>query len=154
MALDLLYQVRAEENVPLPDSLTPSSIPLGALAILILVLAMPGSSIPTMNRQIFARLDIIGAVLSVGWLIPLLFALEEGGGDHAWSSSVIIGTLTAGLTALILFLAFEAWVDRRVLNKTSTQEPIFPVRFLRDPVQGLFLACVSPFHPMNGVIHT
>ncbi|KAL4884292.1 major facilitator superfamily domain-containing protein [Aspergillus karnatakaensis] len=118
------------------------NIPLGALAIVILALAMPGTSIPTANRQTLARLDTIGAILSVGWLIPLLFALEEGGSHHTWSSSVIIGTLTAGFVALVLFLAYESWVDYRAAKKTSAQESIFPIRFLRDPLQGLFLATI------------
>ncbi|KAL5357557.1 major facilitator superfamily domain-containing protein [Aspergillus floccosus] len=112
------------------------NIPLAAIATALLGLAIPASDDTKFTRQAFERLDFVGSFLSICWLIPLLFALQEGGGDYAWDSSEVIGTLVGGIVALIVFLAYEAWLQHR---KGSAREPIFPIRFVRDPMQGLLL---------------
>ncbi|KAL4924991.1 putative MFS multidrug transporter [Aspergillus undulatus] len=112
------------------------NIPLSAVATVVLALAMPASDEVRFDRQTFKRLDFIGSILSICWLIPLLFALQEGGSVHPWQSSKIIGTLVGGIAALITFLAYEAWLQHQ---RNSPREPIFPIRFVRDPMQGLLL---------------
>lgn len=89
------------------------------------------------NKERFVRLDVIGGILSICWSIPLLFALQEGGGEHDWNSSVIIGTLTSGIVAMIIFGLYEAWITYK-----TEKEPIFPVRLLSDPVVALILLWV------------
>ncbi|KAM0106377.1 hypothetical protein ACP6JB_008030 [Aspergillus fumigatus] len=112
------------------------SIPFAAIATVLLGVAIPVSDDIRFNRQAFKRLDYVGSFLSICWLIPLLFALQEGGTYYAWDSSEVIGTLVGGIVALIVFLAYEAWLQRR---RDSAREPIFPIRFVRDPLQGLLL---------------
>lgn len=112
------------------------SIPLAAIATVLLGVAIPVSDDIRFNRQAFKRLDYVGSFLSICWLIPLLFALQEGGAYYAWDSSEVIGTLVGGIVTLIVFLAYEAWLPRR---RDSAREPIFPIRFVRDPLQGLLL---------------
>ncbi|KAK1140466.1 hypothetical protein N8T08_010310 [Aspergillus melleus] len=114
------------------------NIPISAIAIFILFCAMPASGEFKFNRETLARLDFIGSFLSICWLIPLLFALQEGGSHYPWSSKEIIGSLVGGVVALLTFIAYETWIQR--LN--STREPVFPVRFLGDPMQGLLLLSV------------
>ncbi|KAH8426659.1 uncharacterized protein LDX57_004393 [Aspergillus melleus] len=99
---------------------------------------MPASGEFKFNRETLARLDFIGSFLSICWLIPLLFALQEGGSHYPWSSKEIIGSLVGGVVALMTFMAYETWLQRQ----NSTREPIFPVRFLGDPMQGLLLLSV------------
>jgi hypothetical protein len=86
------------------------------------------------NKERLSRLDSVGGVLSVCWSIPLLFALQEGGGHHDWSSSVIVGTLTSGIAAFFIFAVYETWITYR-----SKKEPIFPVRLLEDADVALVL---------------
>ncbi|KAL4982519.1 major facilitator superfamily-domain-containing protein [Aspergillus falconensis] len=112
------------------------NIPLAAIATVLLGVAIPASDEVKFNRQIFNRLDFVGSFLSICWLIPLLFALQEGGSDYGWDSSEVIGTLIGGIVALVVFLAYEAWLQHRT---DSAREPIFPLRFIRDPMQGLLL---------------
>ncbi|KAH2185472.1 hypothetical protein KXV52_002908 [Aspergillus fumigatus] len=112
------------------------NIPFAAIATVLLGVAIPVSDDIRFNRQAFKRLDYVGSFLSICWLIPLLFALQEGGTYYAWDSSEVIGTLVGGIVALIVFLAYEAWLQRR---RDSAREPIFPIRFVRDPLQGLLL---------------
>lgn len=83
----------------------------------------------------FKKFDFVGSFLSICWLIPILFALQEGGSHYAWSSSEIIGTLVGGIVALITFVAYETWLQ----HQNSAREPVFPVKFIRDPMQGLLL---------------
>ncbi|GES62124.1 MFS general substrate transporter [Aspergillus terreus] len=112
------------------------NIPLAAIATVLLGVAIPASDDTKFNRQAFERLDFVGSFLSICWLIPLLFALQEGGGDYSWDSSEVIGTLVGGIAALVVFLTYEAWLQHR---QGSAREPIFPIRFVRDPMQGLLL---------------
>ncbi|KAL5041193.1 hypothetical protein BDW71DRAFT_192216 [Aspergillus fruticulosus] len=112
------------------------NIPLAAIATVLLGVAIPASDEVKFDRQIFNRLDFVGSFLSICWLIPLLFALQEGGSDYGWDSSEVIGTLIGGIVALVVFLAYEAWLQHRT---DSAREPIFPLRFIRDPMQGLLL---------------
>lgn len=93
------------------------SIPLAAIATVLLGVAIPVSDDIRFNRQAFKRLDYVGSF-------------------YAWDSSEVIGTLVGGIVTLIVFLAYEAWLPRR---RDSAREPIFPIRFVRDPLQGLLL---------------
>jgi hypothetical protein len=47
---------------------------------------------------------------------------------------VIIGTLIAGLAALLLFGVYEAWITYR-----TREEAVFPFRFLANPAMALLL---------------
>ncbi|KAL4946540.1 hypothetical protein BDV06DRAFT_87153 [Aspergillus oleicola] len=112
------------------------NIPLASIASVILALAIPASQDIKLNRRTLSKFDFIGSLLSVCWLIPLLFALQEGGSSYPWNSREVVGTLTGGIAALLIFLAHQAWLQKR---KDSLTEPIFPIRFIRDPMQGLLL---------------
>ncbi|KAJ6083291.1 MFS multidrug transporter, partial [Penicillium canescens] len=109
------------------------NIPLASLATLILGIAIPASNEVKFNRQTFKKLDFVGSFLSICWLIQIPFALQEGGSHYSWQSSEIIGTLVGGIVALITFVVYESWLQ---LQKNSAREPIFPIRFIRDPMQG------------------
>ncbi|KAL1610971.1 hypothetical protein SLS59_000608 [Nothophoma quercina] len=96
-------------------------------------------SMPTLkdgksNAERIRGLDGIGGILSICWPIPLIFALQEAGVSHPWSSGVIIGTLVAGIVLFFLFGFYETWITYR----TKT-EPIFPIRFLCNPSMALIL---------------
>jgi hypothetical protein len=84
-------------------------------------------------------------------LIPILFALQEGGSHYSWQSSEIIGTLVGGIVALITFVVYESWLQ---LQKNSAREPIFPIRFIRDPMQGLLLLYVCQIRQIVPVAFT
>jgi len=79
------------------------------------------------NMDRLRRFDPIGGILSVCWSVPLLFALQEGGSRHPWDSSVIVGTLVAGIVALFVFGLYEAWITYR-----TSKEAIFPIRLLKN----------------------
>ncbi|RJE22912.1 Major Facilitator Superfamily [Aspergillus sclerotialis] len=95
---------------------------------------MPKIHEKIMEKENLRRVDVIGALLSLAWPTMLVFALEEGGEAYAWNSSQIIGTLTGSGVSLIAFGFYEVWVQRR-----GRQEPIFSVKFLKDPMLSLNL---------------
>jgi fucose permease len=95
---------------------------------------MPSLKDGKSNAERIRGLDGIGGILSVCWPIPLIFALQEAGVSHPWSSGVIVGTLVTGIVLFLLFGFYEAWVTYR-----TTTEPIFPIHFLRNPSMALIL---------------
>ena len=106
--------------------------------MIILTFALPKleENKPSLKEKL-GTFDGIGAVLSVAWPIPFLFALQQGGLKYAWDSGVIIGTLTTGIAVFIAFMVYETWVQRQ-----GKDSPIFPVRFLTDGMVSLILLCV------------
>lgn len=76
------------------------------------------------------RIDILGAFLLLAASILLVFALEEGGTRYAWSSAVVIATITLASFSWIAFAGWEYFVGRF----KSLLEPVFPLRLLQDRV--------------------
>lgn len=96
---------------------------------------MPGlekGSVSTRER--FRKFDTVGGVLSVCWLVPLLFALQEGGARYEWSSGVIISTLVVGV---VLLIAFAFWEIRTA--RVGKIDPVFPVQFVTHAPMALLL---------------
>ncbi|KAF9692531.1 hypothetical protein EKO04_009665 [Ascochyta lentis] len=108
--------------------------PICAVAMVLIFFSMPSLKDGKSNAERIRGLDGVGGILSVCWPIPLIFALQEAGVSHPWSSGVIIGTLVAGIVLFFLFGFYETWVTYR----TKT-DPIFPIRFLRNPSTALIL---------------
>lgn len=102
--------------------------------MVLIFFSMPSLNDGKSNAERIHGLDNIGGILSVCWPIPLIFALQEAGVSHPWSSGVIIGTLTAGFVLFFVFGLYETWVTYR----TKT-EPVFPIHFLRNPSMALIL---------------
>lgn len=102
--------------------------------MVLIFFSMPSLNDGKSNAERIRGLDGIGGILSVCWPIPLIFALQEAGVSHPWSSGVIIGTLVTGIVLFFLFGFYETWVTYR----TNT-DPIFPIRFLQNPSMALIL---------------
>ncbi|KAF2265586.1 MFS general substrate transporter [Lojkania enalia] len=109
--------------------------PIVAAAAVLLFFSMPGLADGKSIKERLKGFDIIGGFLSVCWPIPLLFGLQEGGIHYEWNSEVIIGTLVAGIVALIVFGFYEAWITYR-----TKKEAIFPIRFITNPHMALLLS--------------
>ena len=62
--------------------------------------------------------------------ILLVFALEEAGERYAWSSAVIISTIILAGICWVSFIGWEYFVDK----SRASQEPIFPLRLLKDRI--------------------
>lgn len=60
-------------------------------------------------------MDPIATVLTMGALISLLLALQYGGINHAWDSSVVIGLLVGFVAIVIALIIAEIWQGERAM---------------------------------------
>lgn len=113
--------------------LTLDSLPLGAIAILLLLVAMPydyGTAPPKPisalkpNMTLFRKLDVLGAFLLLAASLLLVSVLNETYQEFSWSSGTAIGLLTL---CGVLWVAFFSW--EWVISSRPEFEPIFPKHF-------------------------
>lgn len=94
------------------------NVPVGIIAFATVWFGMPWVR-PSGRR---AKLDLPGAALLIGTLVPLLLALTWGGDRYAWGSPQVIGMLAASALGLPLFL----------LAERAAEEPVLPLHLFRN----------------------
>jgi len=111
------------------------NIPLGLLAIGVLLYAMPK---PETGQQ--HSIDWWGATALVVGLVPLLLALNWGGSDYAWNSAMIIGLLAVAAVVLIGFVLIERRAGEPIIDMGLFRDRAFSMSMLV-----LFLSGVGMF---------
>jgi hypothetical protein len=106
-------------------------VPGAGVAALLLLLCFPGGDGKPLTWSNVARIDYVGAFLYVGSAAMLLYGLQSGGTDYAWSSPRIVATLVAGVVGGAIFFAFEYYLARP--GGLHEIEAIFPWRLLSNP---------------------
>ncbi len=102
------------------------NIPIGALALVMLIPTM-NLPIPTMPLKTkFAKMDVVGNMMLLGSVVSILIAVTEGGVTQPWSSMQIWIPMVAGMAGFVLFLLIEF-----VPNPLSTQ-PVLPLRLFSN----------------------
>jgi EmrB/QacA subfamily drug resistance transporter len=91
------------------------SVFLVNVPVVIAALVAGWFTIPESRDPHAARLDPVGAVLSVTGLGALLYAITEGP-ETGWASPVIAASFTTAAIALAAFVAWERHVDKPMLN--------------------------------------
>jgi len=94
------------------------NVPVGAVALATVWFGMPW----VRQRGRRAALDLPGAALLIGTLVPLLLALTWGGDRYEWTSPQVIGLLAASALGLPLFL----------LAERLAEEPVLPLHLFRN----------------------
>lgn len=90
------------------------NLPVGVICAVILVF----TKIPDMRRHqrkyvgglTLSKLDLPGFFMFAPFAIMTLLALQYGGNDYPWKSATVIGLFCGGGIALIVFMAWEAYV--------------------------------------------
>lgn len=106
------------------------NLPIGGLAILVLVLILPSNPPPKKHSgetfiQRIMIFDPVGTVLLVPGLVLLLLALQWGSGEYGWESTRVIVSFVIGLVLLIGFTIVQFWakdngtVPPRILGQRS-----------------------------------
>ena len=95
------------------------NLPLGSLALLVLLLGMP--NIRPVERS---RLDYRGMFLLIATVVPMLLAFSWAGSRYDWVSFQVIGLLSWALAGLLMF----AYAELR------TDEPLLPMGLFRDRI--------------------
>jgi len=95
------------------------NLPLGALALVVLAIALPGVSERKQHR-----VDYVGTALLGTSLASLVLLTTLGGTTYAWDSATIVGLGALAVLALIGFV----WVEHRA------SEPVLPPALFRNRV--------------------
>ncbi|KHE85200.1 MFS general substrate transporter [Neurospora crassa] len=104
------------------------NLPLGgaAMAVIFFFLRIPrnasddnggdenGNSKASFGSKLL-QLDLIGAATFIPAIIMLLLALQWGGADYPWNSSVVIGLFVGAAVMTLIFVGIEIWQQDRGL---------------------------------------
>ncbi|PKS13033.1 hypothetical protein jhhlp_000374 [Lomentospora prolificans] len=95
------------------------------------------------------KIDFLGAILLLTASMLVVFAFEEAGTQYPWKSPAIIVTLILSAVCWATFIPWEVWIDK----PKFVQEPIFPMRLLRDRrIAGMMLNAFFTGFPFMAVI--
>src|SRR5690242_2329337 len=84
------------------------NLPVGIVALLVLAFLMPTLS----SRVENARIDYIGALLLVAGTVPLMLGFTWAGSQYDWLSPQILGLFAGSLVGLVLFFAYEIYLEK------------------------------------------
>ncbi|MFS0634877.1 MDR family MFS transporter [Mesobacillus foraminis] len=105
------------------------NVPIGLLALVFILFFYQESAVHTKQK-----IDWWGAITLVGAIVSLMFALELGGNEYEWSSSVLMGLFTSFALLFIIFILIERKASEPVISF-----PMFKTRlFTTSNVIGLF----------------
>lgn len=95
------------------------NLPIGGLAAFVILLTFKtpkaASVAQATLKEKLLHMDPIATVLTMGALISLLLALQYGGVNHAWDSSVVIGLLVGFVIIVIALILAEIWQGERAM---------------------------------------
>lgn len=103
------------------------NVPIGIVALLVLVFLMPTLRSPSKN----ARIDYLGALLLVIAVVPLMLGFTWAGTQYDWLSPQIVGCFGGSVIAFVLYFAYEIYLERRekqpIIDPSLFQSPVFVV---------------------------
>lgn len=112
------------------------NLPIGIAALLVLIFLMPTLRV---NRKV--SIDYIGAALLVAWTIPLLLGFTWAGSQYDWLSPQILSLLTVAVVALIAFIVYESWLERRggqpIIEPSLFRNSIFSISAIVTVIFGI-----------------
>lgn len=111
------------------------NVPIGIIALIILILALPKNNSSTTRKQI----DYIGAGALIISLVPMLLAFTWGGNQYDWNSGHIISMFTFSFIMLVVFLMIEK----------KAADPIIPLSLFKNLV---FNISAIEMFLVNGII--
>ncbi|KAI2627379.1 MFS general substrate transporter [Hypomontagnella submonticulosa] len=122
------------------------NLPIGGFAAALLLLLVRIKPAKTEEQTLVNKLkslDGIGFLLFAGSLTMLLLALQWGGNDYAWNSSVVVGLFVGFGVVLALFIAWQLRLQ---------DEALIPPQLFTGH-RNVWLICTSAFF-LNGPFQT
>jgi EmrB/QacA subfamily drug resistance transporter len=113
------------------------NVPVGILALILTRRFVPESRAPRARR-----IDPVGQLLVIVWLLSLVYAIIEGQHD-GWGSTTIIGLFAVAAVSFGALIAYE--LRRR--------EPLIELRFFRSaPFSGASVTAICAFASLGGFL--
>lgn len=112
------------------------NLPIGAIAILIIILILKTTPPPDVNqastmRERISQLDPLGTLCFLPGIICLLLALQWGGSTYPWNNGRVIALFVLFGVLLIAFIAVQIWkgdtatVPPRLMKQRSVAAGLF-----------------------------
>jgi len=115
------------------------NLPIGIAALLVLIFLMP----TLRGRAKEVSIDYVGAALLVMGTVPLLLGFTWAGSQYDWLSPQIFGLFGVAIIALVSFIVYEAWLERRggqpIIEPSLFKNSIFSVSTLITTIFGMAL---------------
>ncbi|EFQ33939.1 major facilitator superfamily transporter [Colletotrichum graminicola M1.001] len=106
----------------------------GVVAVLLLLIQIPSKiANPLPLLQIPAHLDLPGFVLFAPAAVMFLLALQFGGNDYSWDSSVVIGLFVGAGVTTVLFFYWE--------HRLGDDEAMMPLDLFKNRI--IWTSCVT-----------
>jgi len=119
------------------------NLPLGALALVVLAIALPGASERKQHR-----VDYLGTALLGVSLASLVLLTTLGGTTYAWDSGTIIGLGALAVLALAAFVRVERTAPEPVLPPELFANPVFRITSAIGFVVGFALFGALTYLPL------
>jgi len=115
------------------------NLPIGIAALLVLIFLMP----TLRGRAKDVSIDYVGAALLVLGTVPLLLGFTLAGNQFDWLSPQTIGLFAGAIIALVSFIVYEVWLERRggqpIIEPSLFKNSIFSVSTLITTIFGMAL---------------
>ena len=115
------------------------NLPIGIAALLVLIFLMP----TLRGRAKEVSIDYVGAALLVLGTVPLLLGFTWAGSLYDWLSPQVFGLFSVAFIALVSFIIYEAWLERRggqpIIEPSLFKNSIFSVSTLITTIFGMAL---------------
>jgi len=95
------------------------NVPIGAVALWVVLRRMP-----RLEPVEHGRLDVLGAALLIGGLVPMLLALQLDKAVYPWTSATTLGLAALGIVLMALF----------TLRTSRTSDPLIDLDLFRQRV--------------------
>ena len=132
------------------------NLPLGVIALLVLIFLMPMLQSPVKN----AKIDFLGALLLILGVVPLLLGFSWAGSQYDWASPQILGLFGSTVVALVAFVLYEMHLERTngqpIVEPSLFRNNVFTVSTLVVMLSGAALIGSISFIPLfvQGVVGT
>ncbi|BBH20390.1 MFS transporter [Paenibacillus baekrokdamisoli] len=119
------------------------NLPLGIIAFIMVLLFYKES-----HEHSKQRIDWMGAFTLVGAVVCLMFALELGGKQFAWDSSVIISLFAGFMLLLVAFLLTERKVAEPIISYALFKKRLYTTSVLCAFFSGAAFIVASVYIPI------
>lgn len=119
------------------------NIPLGLVALFFI--AMYYHESPVHSKQ---KIDWWGAITLVGAVVSLMFALELGGQEYAWDSTVIVSLFVAFTVLFIAFIFIERKAVEPIISFSMFKIRLFATSNALSLLSGMAFITASVYIPI------